>query len=441
MRKMLIKRILAIIVNDVLFILLTTIFYAIFNCSAQVTGQFSAGFVAFIVVYIIPAITNKSSIGYLCFDLKANSGGKLLAKFCVAFILLYLPTTISFRVSGVQWFAAQISVLISLLFVVFLDIIWLILSKGKCDIGDYLLGIKYNANEYRIRILISQSVALFPISLSILLIPIVGSNIMWFERAVDDFQQLRDDFLIGYFPADVFNDVNIILQQEERTDVLLYDNLDLFINSEPSKVLNVYILTDNKPIVNISKKQDLLEQLLKYIHLKYMWIDECPEQVRFVFLNIKCIMPFVKTLQSSMYYYDWKSSVIYGGFDIKMLNESYQNLCEHYESMLKESLRSCNQDSLLVEYARGNNMTLYREILDSLNALIIRNSENNTLPGLSVSMIPLHLVQEKRDVVISYQIGPSSQSISLDMSEYFKERNAYDSLMFFKNRFEKYLGY
>lgn len=62
-------------------------------------------------------------------------------------------------------------------------------------------------------------------------------------------------------------------------------------------------------------------------------------------------------------------------------------------------------------------------------------------PGLSVSMIPLHLVQEKRDVVISYQIGPSSQSISLDMSEYLKERNAYDSLMFFKNRFEKYLGY
>lgn len=232
MRKMLIKRMLAIIVNNVLFILLTTVFYVLFNCSAQKTGQFSVGFVAFVIVYIFPAITHKSSIGYLCFNLKANSSCKLLVKFCVVFILCYIPTTISLSVSNVQWLAAQVSVLISLLLVTIVDIIWLILTKGKCDIGDYLFAIEYNGNTYSRKILICQSVALFPISLSILLIPIVGSNIMWLDRFVDDLWHRRSNFMNAYFPSDVFNDIYIILQEEERDDVLLFNNLELFINSD-----------------------------------------------------------------------------------------------------------------------------------------------------------------------------------------------------------------
>ena len=141
-----------------------------------------------------------------------------------------------------------------------------------------------------------------------------------------------------------------------------------------------------------------------------------------------------------MYYYDWKSRALYGGCDIGMLNKSYQNLYENYKYMIEESLRLCKQDSLLTEYAEGNRVTLSREILDSLNALINRKSENKTLFGLSVRMIPFHLVQEKGDVVLCYQIGNPSQ-ISLDIREYFKERSAYDSLMFFKNSVEEFLGY
>lgn len=441
MRKMLIKRMLAIIVNNVLFILLTTVFYVLFNCSAQKTGQFSVGFVAFVIVYIFPAITHKSSIGYLCFNLKANSSCKLLVKFCVVFILCYIPTTISLSVSNVQWLAAQVSVLISLLLVTIVDIIWLILTKGKCDIGDYLFAIEYNGNTYSRKILICQSVALFPISLSILLIPIVGSNIMWLDRFVDDLWHRRSNFMNAYFPSDVFNDIYIILQEEERDDVLLFNNLELFVNSVPTNVLNVYIITtDNKLLANISKKQDLVEQILKYIRLKYIWLGECPEQIRLVFLNIKYNTPFVKAHQSYMYYYDWKSRALYGGCDIGMLNKSYQNLYENYKYMIEESLRLCKQDSLLTEYAEGNRVTLSREILDSLNALINRKSENKTLFGLSVRMIPFHLVQEKGDVVLCYQIGNPSQ-ISLDIREYFKERSAYDSLMFFKNSVEEFLGY
>ena len=439
MRKMLIKRILAIIVNNVLFVLLTTIFYVVFNCSVQVTGHFSAGFIAFIVVYICPAITNSSSLGYLCFNFRANSTGKLLAKYCIIFGLFYLPATLPLGSPDVQWLAAQIAILISLLSMVIIDVVCLILTKGKCDIGDYLLAIDYNANKYNRSLLVCQSIALFPISMSILLTPIVGSNIMWFDRIVDDFKQDREMFCRGYFPDDVFNDIEILLQHEKVNDVLLFGDMELFINSTLTDVLNVYILADDKIIANASKKQDLLEQLLKYIHLKYMWIDEFPVQIRFVFLNVEYNIPFVEDRQSYMYYCD--GNVVHGGCDFRMLNQYYQDLCENYDSMLEESLRACEQDSLWTEYINGNKIMLSREVLDSLNAIISLRAKQKTLPTLSARWLPLHLVQEKHEVFIKYQIGFPSHSLSLDINEYRKERNAYDSLMFYKNRYEECMGY
>lgn len=441
MRKMLKKRILAIIVNNVLFILLTIIFYIAFNCSAQVTGHFNAGFISFIVVYICPAITNNSSLGYLCFHLRANSTGKLLVKYCITFSLFYLPATLPLGYPNLQWFAAHVAVLISLLSVVIIDTFCLIVTNGKFDIGDYLLAIEYNGNKYNRSLLICQSIALFPISLSMLLTPILGSNMMWFHRVADDFQQNREMLSRGYFPDDVFNNIDILLQQEKINDVLLFGDMELFINSTQTDVLNVYILVNDEIIVNASKKLDLLEQLLKYIHLKYMWIDECPVQIRFAFLNIEYNIPFVEDRQSYMYYYDWDSNVVHGGCDFRMLNQCYQDLCENYDLMLEESIRVCAQDSLWTGYIKGNKVTLPREVLDSLTAIISLRAKQKTLPTLSARWIPFHLVQEKHEVFIKYQIGFPSQSISLDINEYRKEDNAYDSLMFYKNRFEECLGY
>lgn len=434
------KRILAIIVNSVLFISLTILFYFILGFSNQKIGEFNAGLIAFAIVYLCPSIANRSSIGYLFFNIKANSCCRLSLKYCISFVCFYIPGTLPMGLGVPEWGTTLISFLLSILLIVIPDILVLFITKGKCDIGDYLLGISYNGFIYPRKTLLCQIIALFPISLTIILLPYVGSKLMWFNKSLDRLQLVGNStFSTGYFPEDIFTDIKVILQNESRRDVIIFDNLNLFINSIETNVLNVYILVNNKIISNISKRRDLIVQLLKYIRLKYIWENEYPKQVRLLFLNIEYDFPFIENRRSYLYYYDWDSMALYGGCDIRLLCKNYQDICKTHESIVEKSIRACNNDSLLYAYKVGNKIELSNEVLDTLNKHTQMNSQDLKKLGLTATMIPFNNVLENRQQFIVYEISSFKKPISLRIDEYYYAASAYDSLMHFKNHYEKYI--
>lgn len=380
---MLIKRILASIINLLVIIVCILVLYpvlAFFNITLE---QEYFLLIAFSVSYFIPIVYFKNTIGFKILKIQINSSQRALIKYVIYYILLSGMLSKSIRMltelaSHYNYSLPhlQIQFIYLVISIILVSFLYFFFSNGKFNLLDFVFNIQPLKAKYK-RTGIIILVTWFFISYLTFFLGIWG-RISFINEYINRYINFDLGYKIGcYFPKEIFDEFSTFqLEKTEASDlVFTYSDKRTFHND---------IIKNQKTIFALINKATFESEIKRLIACNYLKVyseisnsfdyQEEPDQTKVILIyNIQNTF-FTMKSYSYVYYCDNKvpNSNFYGGINLDSLCIQYKTKTQRMLNIFNESLAT----------SLGISIDSVKNYCDSTGKATITNKEYQTFKNV-----------------------------------------------------------
>ena len=422
MKFLMLKRILASIVDLVFFLIIGIILSQVLSFfNIKLDYSFTILF-NFLIGLIFPIIILDNTVGYYLLRIKYSSSNRLKIKLTVKYFLYFfilsnssdrifgflktlfenysiivLPTTFSIRASFTFLFLSSLIFLFTL---------------GKANLIDLLLKIQFiNGSVPRRKILFFASYIFVFILITSGIVEYKLKQQFNIPKFITTLQKSTN---YGYYPIDAFGDYldqeyPIIFQKDENTyNTFSFSNMASFFYNRyiPTRTISVMLNTKTKNSIRL--RQLLAYKLLLYERTSSIFEDNDIDQIifRFYYYEYKYFYYYQYVYT---YYYDTKMRqiLIHGGPEKEKLKEYYFKVDSSIaDQNLTAMARGLNlpKDTLLKYMQKNGGIKLPDSLNKKITSDTIKTSFSLQLPSLSFSIIPFENVKPEIMFGVTYPI-------------------------------------
>jgi len=431
---LIIKRIIASLINIFIFLAITLGLYPLLNLLRIEVAPKYFLFIVFCIVFFIPIIKLKSTIGNKITNTKPSDYNKLLVKYLLYYIIVsgiwgsyinIFNSILNINIfqnlsSGLLLFALLITFLIIMVSL-------FLFSGGKFNLIDFILKLSYDQKDFSRNIYLTLSTWFLSFYIVMFLGISIKKNFVYefFESMLNP---SNGAISYAYFPSDIFDDFSPfqIVKYNWNNEILTFSDESSFFQDRYLQQKTVYC------IINKSTFESPLKRYELCIHLKYYsQIDDVfndnetnPDQTKYVLIYNKPQTFFSVKTYLFKYFYDNQNPKhgIYGGVNLDSLSNEY----------IKQDIESSNKYNSLLAKALGISIdSLYRRTSEDGN-LKINEREDSLLRNFGFSssfsdnyfvldIIPFFSV--KPDSMLNFSFPNINQyQVNLTDNNYFDEK-------------------
>jgi len=408
---LLIKRILASLINFSAFILATFALYPIFKFfNLEIDDDFFL-LIVFCVVYFIPILSLKSTIGLKICNIYPNSYLRLFLKYCIyyagtsglIFGLMYFVIDLS-RLQGSELLIFYLAFTIP-----FIIPFSFILTSGHYNFLDYLLNLVHGKVAHKRKS--THIILIWYVWIYLLVVIALLFKMLSFPALIDYVKKPSSPIHSNnYYPIEIFNNYTIGLRDlfYESSDIIVFTDSASLLSNKIVGQKTIYANINESTFLSNNKRYELCYLLLRYsstndsLNNIYSKVD----QTKFLFLYSEQNGLFTHKCYLFTYYYDhnnpYAEDLIYGGINLDSLNRYYLS----HRSLLNEALaQTLNIDvqSLLQRTDKKGNINFTDSELRVLDTV----SYQIEFP---LQLYPIHFDSVKPSTTISFLTNPERLS-------------------------------
>lgn len=327
-----IKRILATLINFLLFIFAIFIVYPVFN-HYEIDIDYKIFYlIIFSIVYFSPILYLKSTVGLKILKIEINSAPRLFLKYFIYYLIIsnflgdyygILFELFKFKEFGITIISIEVSLLL-------IHFVMFALSGGKYNLLDFILNITHASKNYRQtnekRLIIWLSFCYL-----VAFTAILGDRFAiasYLESLISPNSKYN---IPNYYPADVFENYAVLRSEkfEENNKILIYFDTSSIVQDKILVRKTIYATINKEVNENIVKRNELCKNIIYYSSINdYVGdIYGDVDQTKIVLIYIKRNTFLSGLSYTYLYYYDNKdpNGIVYGGINLDSLIKSYDS--------------------------------------------------------------------------------------------------------------------
>lgn len=429
---LLIKRILAGIINLFVFVLIALVLFPILNVAKIDLETKYFYLILFVATYIIPILYLKTSIGYKIFKIPCNSSKRLILKYLIYYFLIsgiFIRIIIFFgelsKYSSDN-FINSITYIYILIALFLISGLLFLFSLGRYNLFDFILKIFYSKVIYK-RSSKLFLVIWFSIAYVIAFVSIISKQ-NYIDDYLNQFVKVNLDYnFTNYYPKDVFDEF-IYFQTEKinlNNDIITFSDTKSFYQNTFLGQKTIYAIINKPTFENEIKRYVLCNYLINYSNINDIFNDVSDEvsQTKLLLIYNEPQTYFSKKIYTYCYYYDNKNPKysIYGGIALDSLiayQKSKIGLKDRAFKLALIKTLKISEDSLK-KIAQNGSISLSYEQADLLKKEFSKliNSESN----IPITILPFGSVKPDETFSIN-SIRSQAHQIELTENYYWNDK-------------------
>jgi len=425
--KLIVKRILAFIIDIIIFALFLFILDFLLNRNEIYVSQSVVNLLSFFLSIILAIFFLGNTIGNEVVGISyyERSREKIVLNLIIKYLILYLLIfggSIGFSSLSLSLLEKYTIIDFPRLFpirieitIILISLLFFLISLGRCDFFDYLLGIKITASSYIKR------------PYHILVVACLFSSFFLLQGFITykvDLKRRMSDFktsmfyksLPSYYPSEIFD--NYIIggavhsYMTNTANTASFSNMETFLFNRPLNQQVLSMVVNSKTMFSKNIQKQLIEKLIHFSRISNILSNVEIEQTKFELYYFE-VKSFFTIGYKYTYYYDNKAPFqeIYGGIDEGFLyNIYYKGDSCFFESVLKRisEITSIGLDSIRNAFWQDKSLNRILSNLDSSEINRLKPfSLNLQLPPLGGEIPVISFEEVKPEKWVLLNIPPS----------------------------------